>query len=171
MDRVPTSRPSSTAFLLTQIGAHAATRFAARLASLDLLPQHAGVLRLLGQSSGISQQELAGKLGTHASRLVGLVDTLEKRGLVERQSSETDRRVYALQLTEAGRLMLKQLRTIAHAHDNAVCDGLSATERTQLFSLLERIAERQGLMHAVHPGYRAMEDGKDSSRGAATPEQ
>jgi hypothetical protein len=67
--------------------------------------------------------------------------------------------------------MLKQLRTIAHAHDNAVCDGLSATERTQLFSLLQRIAERQGLTPAVHPGYRAPEDGKDSPRGAATPEQ
>ena len=164
MNRAPIPGPTSTAFLLTQIGNHAASLFAARLTSLDLLPQHAGVLRLLGLSSGISQQELAAKLGMHASRLVGLVDTLEKRGLVERQTGVTDRRVYALQLTEAGRGVLKQLRTIARAHDDAVCEGLSATERTQLSSLLERIAERQGLTHAVHPGYRALGDRKTSEQ-------
>jgi DNA-binding MarR family transcriptional regulator len=148
--------------MLTQIGTYAASRFAARLTSLDLLPQHAGVLRMLGQSAGISQQELAARLGMHASRLVGLVDTLEKRGLVERQSSASDRRVYALHLTDAGRETLKQLSTIARAHDDTMCDGLSPEERRQLFSLLERIAQRQGLAHALHPGYRTLEDVKQS---------
>jgi DNA-binding MarR family transcriptional regulator len=162
MSRPQTSRTSSIAFLLTQIGAEAASRFAARLTSLDLLPQHAGVLRLLGQSEGISQQALAARLEMHASRLVGVVDTLEKRGLVARQSSTTDRRVYALHLTEAGRGTLKQMRTIAREHDNAICDGLSAQERAQLFHLLKRIAERIGLAHAVHPGYRMLEQREDS---------
>jgi DNA-binding MarR family transcriptional regulator len=147
--------PTSISFLLTQIGTHAASRFAARLASLELLPQHAGVLRMLGQSSGISQQELAARLETHASRLVGLVDTLEKRGLVERQSSATDRRVHALHLTEPGRHILQQLGAMAREHDDTMCEELSPEERTQLFALLARIAQRQGLAHAVHPGYRA----------------
>jgi DNA-binding MarR family transcriptional regulator len=120
MNWPPTSRPTSISFLLTQIGTHVASRFAARLASLDLLPQHAGVLRMLGQSSGIGQQELAAWLDMHASRLVGLVDTLEMRGLVERQSSATDRRVYALHLTEAGRDTLKQLGSIA-VHTTTPC--------------------------------------------------
>ena len=111
---------------------------------------------MLGQSSGISQQELAARLEMHASRLVGLVDTLEKRGLVERQSSATDRRMHALHLTESGRHILKQLGAIAREHDNTMCEGLSPEERTQLFSLLARIAERQGLTHAVHPGYRGL---------------
>jgi DNA-binding MarR family transcriptional regulator len=162
MNRPQTSGPSSIAFLLTQIGARAASQFAERLTSLDLLPHHAGVLRMLGQSEGISQQELAARLQMHASRLVGVVDTLEKRGLVARESSATDRRVYALQLTEAGRHTLKQLGAIAREHDNAICDGLSAQERTQLFHLLQRIAERQGLAPAVHPGYRTLEKREDS---------
>lgn len=165
MNRPPTSRPTSISFLLTQIGTHAASRFAERLGSLDLLPQHAGVLRMLGQSSGISQQELAARLDMHASRLVGLVDTLEKRGLVERHSSASDRRVYALHLTEAGRGILKQLGTLARAHDDTMCDGLLPEERTQLFSLLERIAQRQGLAHAVHPGYRKLEQREESQLG------
>lgn len=162
MDRAPTSRPTSISFLLTQIGTYAASRFAVRLGPLELLPQHAGILRMLGQNTGISQQELAVRLDMHASRLVALVDTLEKRGLVERQSSATDRRVHALHLTEAGRHMLKELGAIAREHDKAMCEGLSPEERAQLFSLLERIAQRQGLARGVHPGYRTLEQPEQS---------
>jgi DNA-binding MarR family transcriptional regulator len=162
MNRLRTSGRTSIAFLLTQIGAEAASQFATRLAALDLLPQHAGVLRVLGQSEGISQQELAARLEMHASRLVGVVDTLEKRGLVARQSSATDRRVYALHLTEGGRRTLTELGAIAREHDSAICDGLSAPERGQLFYLLERVAERMGLAHAVHPGYRTLDRPEDT---------
>jgi DNA-binding MarR family transcriptional regulator len=148
--------PSLVSFLLTQIGTHAATRFAERLAALDLLPQHAGILRLLGQSAGLSQQELAEMLGMHASRLVAVVDTLEQRGLVERRDNATDRRVYALQLTAEGRATLRQIGQIAKAHDEAMCAGLSAAERAMLGSLLQRIAGRQGLKPGIHPGYRSL---------------
>jgi DNA-binding MarR family transcriptional regulator len=162
VNRPPKSGPTTIAFLLTQIGAHASSRFADRLVPLDLLPQHAGILRMLGQSSGISQQELAARLEMHASRLVGLVDALEKRGLVERQSSATDRRMHSLHLTESGRHILKQLTALAREHDNTMCEGLSTEERTQLLSLLARIAERQGLTRGVHPGYRTQEQLRDS---------
>lgn len=164
MDRIPDSGQTSIAFLLTQIGTHAASGFAARLDPLELLPQHAGILRMLGQNTGISQQELAARLDMHASRLVGLVDTLEKRGLVERQSNTKDRRVHALLLTEAGRRTLKELGAIAREHDKAICEGLSPEERTQLFSLLEKVAQRQELAHGVHPGYRAVEQREGSQR-------
>lgn len=157
MNAAPAPAPTSVAFLLAQIGALAASRFAERVASLDLLPQHAGILRVVGHSSGISQQDLAEKLNMHASRLVGLVDTLEKMGLIERQRHATDRRVYALHLTEAGRHTSKQLATIARAHDDATCEGLSQKERAQLFSLLERVAQRHGLTRGVHPGYQALD--------------
>jgi DNA-binding MarR family transcriptional regulator len=155
------SRPTSISFLLTQIGADAAARYAARLASLQLQPPHAGVLRMLAQTAGVNQQELAERLGMHASRLVGVVDTLEKRGLVERKSSATDRRENALYITPAGRQLLQQLGSIARAHDDATCEGLSAEERAQLRSLLERIAQRQGLAEGVHPGYRTLRPRRD----------
>ena len=46
------------AFLLAQVGAHAATQFAERLGALHLSPPDAGILRLLRIAPGISQQEL-----------------------------------------------------------------------------------------------------------------
>jgi DNA-binding MarR family transcriptional regulator len=48
---------------------------------------------------GLSQQAIGEKLGMFASRLVGLIDELEKLDLVERRNSPSDRRTYALFLT------------------------------------------------------------------------
>ena len=64
-------RGDSAAFLLAQIGSHAAKQFAERLASLSLTPPQAGVLRILQRHSPLSQRELAERLRMHASRLVG----------------------------------------------------------------------------------------------------
>ena len=75
------------AFLLAQLGAHAASRFAEKLGALELTPPDAGILRLLRVAAGLSQQELAAKLQIHPSRLVAILDNLEKRGLVERRQT------------------------------------------------------------------------------------
>jgi hypothetical protein len=79
----------------------------------------------------------------------------KKRGLVERKSA-TDRRENALHITTAGRQFLQQLGSIARAQDDATCEGLPAEERGQLRTLLERIAQRQGLAVGVHPSYRIL---------------
>src|ERR1700759_5437185 len=78
----PAHARTGSAFLLAQLGAHAAARFADRIASLDLTPAQAGLLRLIAREPGQSQQAIAGQLGTPASRLVLLVDELEGRGLI-----------------------------------------------------------------------------------------
>lgn len=145
---------SSPAFLLAQVGAHAAARFAERLREFDLSPSHAGILRILAATPALTQQALAGALGTQPSRLVALVDELEARELVERQSNESDRRRYALRLTEKGRSMLQSVGTVARAHRQELLAALSDDEQRQLSALLLRVAEQQGLTKGVHPGYR-----------------
>ncbi len=154
-DAEPAPPRPGNAFLLAQVGAHAAARFAERIAALDLTPAQAGLLRLIAWQPGQSQQALAGRLGIPASRLVPLVDGLEERGLVERRRNPDDRRNYALSLTPAGATFLRRgLATAAAAHEEEICAGLDVDERAQLRGLLERIASRQGLVTGVHPGYR-----------------
>ena len=145
--------PKSTAFLIAQVGAHAAAKFAERLAPLRLTPAHAGILRIIHTSSGISQQALSSLLGMPPSRLVMLLDELEERGLVERRDSPEDRRVYALHLTREGNDLFDAIRKIARAHDDAICSALSPNERQTLHSLLSRIGDQQGLTPGVHPGF------------------
>lgn len=149
-------RGGSTAFLLAQIGAHAATQFGERLKGLRLTRPHAGILRLIGLTPGLSQQELASRLAILPSQLVALLDELEERGLIERRQHSADRRTYALHLTKSGRDVLEQIGRIAREHDDAICAALNAQERQQLNTLLGRIAEQQGLTPGVHPGYRGL---------------
>ena len=149
-------RGGSTAFLLAQIGAHAATQFGERLKGLGLTRPHAGILRLIALTPGLSQQELARRLAILPSQLVALLDELEERGLIERRPDARDRRTYALHLTTAGRNVLEQISRIAREHDDAICAALNVHERLQLKALLGRIAEQQGLSPGVHPGYRRL---------------
>jgi DNA-binding MarR family transcriptional regulator len=145
--------PRSTAFLLAQVGAQAAAMFATRLQEVQLVPAHAGTLRAISGNAGISQQALASLLGMVPSRLVPLLDELEKRGLVERRDHPEDRRVYELHLTAKGSRMMADIGRVARAHDEAVCSALSEKEREQLRSLLSRIADAQELTPGVHPGF------------------
>jgi DNA-binding MarR family transcriptional regulator len=155
----------SIAFLLSQVGGRAAEEFSKLLAPLNLTPPDAGILRLLNLSPGISQQELAGRLGMHASRLVAMIDTLEERGLVARTANVNDRRVYSLQLTDAGRDAWAAIGRLSQVHEDVMCAGLSETERKQLAGILKKIADRHGLAHGIHPGYRSL--GQARAKGDA----
>jgi DNA-binding MarR family transcriptional regulator len=150
----PPPRRPGNAFLLAQLGAHAAGRFAGRLKALDLTPAQAGLLRLIAWQPGRSQQDIARTLGTPPSRLVLLLDSLEERGLIERRRNPDDRRHHALYLTSAGTGFMKELASVGAAHEDDICAGLGTDERAQLSELLERIAAGQGLTTGVHPGYR-----------------
>jgi DNA-binding MarR family transcriptional regulator len=138
-------------FLLAQLGTHAHQRFAERLARLDLHPRHFGMLSHLVASEGCSQQVLSSALGIHRSAVVALVDDLEHRGLAERRRDPIDRRAYALYLTPQGRDLHTELERMAEEHEAELLTALDSSERSQLISLLQRVAESQGLPAGVHP--------------------
>ena len=148
-----TQRSSYAAFLLAQVGAHAARKFAERLAPLRLSPPHSGILGVLRKSGGLSQQGLAEVLHMHPSALVAIIDELEDRGLVRRQDSVDDRRTYQLHLTDKGQAALRDIGRVAQQHNESLCAVLSQREREQLTELLQRIADEQGLTPGVHPGF------------------
>jgi len=144
------------AFLLAQLGAHAASQFTERLAVLELAPADAGILRLLRIAAGLSQQELAARLQIHPSRLVAILDNLEKRGFVERRANPDDRRLYSIHLTKDGGEVLEKIGKVAREHQDTLLAALSREERDELSALLLRIADQQGLVRGVHPGYQRM---------------
>jgi len=143
-------------FLLSQLGAHAAARFAERLRVLELSPADAGILRLLRTAAGISQQELSSRLQIHPSRLVAILDNLERRQLVERKPNPDDRRLYSLHLTKEGGEMLQRIGKVAREHQDELLSVLSGEERAKLTEMLQRVADEQGLTRGVHPGYQRM---------------
>src|ERR1700731_3569908 len=85
-------RSTGAAFLLAQLGAHAADRFGERIKKLRLAPRHAGILRIIVRTPLCNQRTLAKKLRVLPSRMVILIDELAEKGLVERKRSVKDRR-------------------------------------------------------------------------------
>jgi DNA-binding MarR family transcriptional regulator len=148
--------PNSVAFLLAQLGAHAAARFGERLSAIGLSPPDAGLMSNIASHPGISQQALSEHLGVVPSRMVALIDALEKKRLVERVSSPDDRRMYALRLTPRGRQSLGDIARIAGEHERDLCAALNEKERATLASLCARIVSQQGVTPGVHPGFRQL---------------
>lgn len=154
MKPVQHTAKAGVAFLLSQVGSRSAQEFARLLEPLRLSPADAGILRLLRQSPGISQQQLAETLGMHASRLVAIIDALESRKLISRTQNPEDRRLYSLHLTARGNETLAEIGNIARMHNELMCTGLKPAETLQLAELLQKIADAQGLTRKVHPGYK-----------------
>lgn len=105
----------------------------------ELSPGRAGILMLVEANPGVAQGRLAEAVGLDRSTMVGVIDVLEARGLVERRRGE-DRRTNGLWLTRAGRALLARARKRIELHEKRVASRLSAAERTQLLALLEKLA-------------------------------
>lgn len=152
------SRPSSReiGFLLAQIGAHAASKFGERLEALKLTPPQAGILGILDREGGLSQQTLADLLGMFPSRLVAVLDDMERAELLERRPHPSDRRVFTLYLTVAGKKKLQAVGRVAKQHEAELCATLNPSERELLEKLLSRVAQDQQLRPGIHPGYRRL---------------
>jgi DNA-binding MarR family transcriptional regulator len=63
------------------------------------------------------------------------------------------RRRYALRLTEKGMSMLQSIDGIAREHQQKLLVSFSEEEQRQLSSLLQRVADEQGLLKGVHPSF------------------
>ncbi len=153
--------PVGVAFLLSQVGAHAANSFEERLADMELKPQHAGLLRMLGSNPGLSQQELSDVFGIFPSRLVVLLDQLEARKLIERRDNSADRRGHRVYLTKAGRKALMGIGRRTLELETDLCAGLTDPDKAILTSMLARIVAQQNIMPAVHPAYRKLRTDRD----------
>ncbi|MBF6327116.1 MarR family winged helix-turn-helix transcriptional regulator [Nocardia transvalensis] len=149
-----TQRPldSRGVFLLSQIGYHVSYRFMDRLALHDLDPAYIAVLGHLAATDGRSQQELADLLRVHRNAMVGLVDELQERGLVERRPHPVDRRAHAVHLTAEARAALAAAESEADALEAEILAPLDDAERTRLIALLDRISAHAALPAGVHPG-------------------
>ena len=111
--------------------------FAATIPGLS--PGRVGLLVLIEANPGATQSRLAEAAERDRSTMVGVLDQLEVRGLIERRRG-ADRRTNGLWLTRAGRsLLARALRGIAR-HERRIGARLSAAERRQLLALLGKIS-------------------------------
>ena len=111
--------------------------FAASVQGLS--PGRVGLLIFIDANPGVTQSRLAEAAARDRSTMVGVLDQLEARGLVERRRGE-DRRTNGLWLTRAGRTLLAGALRAITRHEARIAARLSAPERRQLLDLLGRIS-------------------------------
>lgn len=100
----------------------------ARTAAGGVTAAQAGLLFFLGKSDGALTSEAAAALDLKAPGMSGLVDRVERAGLVERHSDELDRRASRLWLTAAGRAALKRAKSGLAELNARMTEGFTESE-------------------------------------------
>ncbi len=110
-------------------------RFDTTLPRFDLMSQ------LWRYPGGLKMNELSRHLMVTGGNVTGIVDPLEKEGLVERTAEPADRRAYRVRLTRAGR---RAFADMARAHEGWIVEllgGLSRKEQADTYRLLARMKQ------------------------------
>jgi len=120
------------------------------LAERDLRLPHAAILAALCDFGPLAQHELVDRLDIQRSHLVGYVDLLERRRLVQRRRDAEDRRRQNVSIAKSGRALWRRSRRVAEHSQAQFLDVLSESERETLLGLLSRVLEAydQARLHA-----------------------
>ncbi len=119
------------------------TRFAnSAMDDYDLSPAARQALATIdGAGGSLAQTEIAERLLTTPPSISSLVDTLERRGLVERRRDPDDRRRQLVHLTREGTAIVRRFVPEAVALQTAVMADVSEGDRARLLRLLQTIRD------------------------------
>ncbi|MDI1275468.1 MarR family transcriptional regulator [Polaromonas sp.] len=113
--------------------------FMERMAPYDLRVVDFSVLSLVTHNPGITSRQLCTALGILPPNLVAMVNSLEKRALIERRPHPRDGRAMGLHLTASGSKLMRDAERTAAALEAEVASRLSASETKTLLRLLQKI--------------------------------
>jgi MarR family transcriptional regulator, lower aerobic nicotinate degradation pathway regulator len=137
---LPLELVSSPVILIGRLGFGVKRRAVEELEAAGSSLYDYSVLALLADRPCEAQASIADTLGLDRSQLVGLLDGLEERGLVERRRDPSDRRRHMVTLTAAGEQQLEQLRTLVKHVEDEFLAPLDPASRQLLHAMLLQIA-------------------------------
>ncbi len=113
--------------------------FMERMAVYDLRVVDFSVLSLIRHNPGITSRQLCSTLGIQAPNLVGMVNAMEKRGLMTRHPHPHDGRAMGLHLSAAGEILVQKAEITAAQLETEATSRLTAAQRKTLMLLLKKI--------------------------------
>ena len=110
-----------------------------RFSDLDLNLSEASVLAYVAEHGALSQTQIAKSLGLGRAATGALIDVLEDRALVQRQTDPDDRRVWLVEITIAGKELLEEVYVRDQILRKQLRNGITRQERHQLAAVLVRL--------------------------------
>ena len=110
-----------------------------RFSDLDLNLSEASVLAYVAEHGALSQTQIAKSLGLGRAATGALIDVLEDRALVQRQTDPDDRRVWLVEITIAGKELLEEVYVRDQILRKQLRNGITRQERQQLAAVLVRL--------------------------------
>ncbi|MCD9195264.1 MarR family winged helix-turn-helix transcriptional regulator [Streptomyces albireticuli] len=111
------------------------------LARVDARKWHYAVLASLQDCGPGSQATLSGRTGIYRSDMVGVLNELAERELVERAPDPDDRRRNVITISPRGRRHLRRLDKVLDGLHDELLAPLDPAERDQLMRLLTRLLD------------------------------
>lgn len=106
----------------------------------ELRPVEFTILTLVHENPGVSARQLADALAVTPPNITMWIDKLERRGLIARERSTTDRRAQHIRTTPAGAALARQAVERVLEGEQATLAALSPAERAMLIELLHKVA-------------------------------
>ncbi|MGE0621230.1 MAG: MarR family winged helix-turn-helix transcriptional regulator [Pseudomonadales bacterium] len=127
------------AFLLADAGRKLNDAYDQSMKPLGLTRSQWRVMAYVSRTPGISQTELANIIECSRMAITSLLDRMQDKALIERQSVADDRRMRAVFLTRKGAKLVKEMNRTAVAFLEQIFTGTTHQERKALQSLLELV--------------------------------
>ncbi len=128
---------NSVGFLLAKAYQRAWALFKEELDPYDMTPPQFGLMGFLWRQDGMTQVELSEKSQVDRTTVGGLIDRLEKIGMVERQPHPQDRRAHMIRVTTKGKEMESLLTEVAQRSTARFTVGLDQKDVNELLRILE----------------------------------
>ncbi len=126
-------------YLLTVAQHEVFVVFSERLAEFGVTPGQYGILNCLWSQGSATPKEIAQTLRLENSTVSGMLDKLQKRGLVTRVLDPNDRRSIRVEASEAGKAIREDVLRTVDELNQAVLAPFTAQQRQQLLELLRRL--------------------------------
>ncbi|MFI7546619.1 MarR family winged helix-turn-helix transcriptional regulator [Actinoplanes sp. NPDC049599] len=110
------------------------------LAAHDVSMWGYAVLSALADEPMRTQAALARAIGADKTRIIGILDELQERALIEREPDPEDRRVRLLRLTPAGRHLYASVRAEIHAAEERLLGGLTLADKGVFLRVLQQLS-------------------------------
>ena len=134
--------------------------FLQRMAVYGLRPVDFSVLSLIPHNPGITSSQLCSALSILPPNLVGMVNALARRGLIQRLPHPRDGRALGLHLTAEGQALMRDAECTARNLEDEATGQLSTAERKTLIRLLRKVYLPPATAAAPPPPDKTPQPGK-----------